>query len=87
MSDMPPVTLTYAEYEDFYAKIRSLDSEVHGLGSALDNLKKAAQAVVDHRDCDDLNNLSAYEELQGFITELEEAIPCDDCLQAPCVCP
>jgi hypothetical protein len=24
--------------------------------------------------------------LQGWITELEENIPCEDCLHAPCCC-
>lgn len=50
------------------------------VGAALDALKAAARAVIDARDGDAL-------QLQDAITDLQEAIPCEDCICAPCRCP
>lgn len=81
MSASDPVTLTLAEYENLRIDAQVQANNAHALGDALAKLKAAAQALVDNREETD------PDELQGWITDLEEAIPCDDCLQAPCVCP
>jgi len=50
------------------------------MGLALTNLTREAQQVINLRD-------AGADVLQDAITGLEEMIPCDDCLHAPCVCP
>jgi hypothetical protein len=69
-----------AEYEDLHNSLKELDNEVYFLSKALSNLKQAAQQVI-------LNREMPIEDLQGAITDLEEALPCDNCLHAPCECP
>lgn len=77
------ITLTADEHEEMHAKILSLDNQVYALGNALLLLKKAAQEAVD----DYLSPSATYNSMEQSMAGLAEAIPCDDCLQAPCVCP
>lgn len=77
---MTEPSISAEDYEDLHAQLYAERTNVQALSEALHKLQKAAQEVVNNRD-------TTLDELQGFIMDLEEAIPCDCCLQAPCVCP
>lgn len=78
---MTEPSISAEDYENLHADLMAAKSLSAAQSEALERLIKAVDNLLANRDTPDLENL------QGYITDVEEACPCPACLGAPCVCP